>query len=284
MTKKTKTGDDMNRALRRLLQALSETGTRAAPSDLEDATLVVFAPRNGVTVVRARLPEAVGKIALAQGLAEWDKADTTRRLRLSEAGAAYLRRLAPLESAQSDAFRAQHGALTMRKSERGEKPTLVNEAESPLAWLMRRKGTDGKAFLASAEAEAGERFRRTVEQAQILQRVTANWEAPIASSRRCASSGGVVADLAMDARRRLSRDCDAVGPELAGLLIDVCGYLKGLETVERERGWPARSGKVVLKIALDRLARHYGLAAEAKGPSHARALLHWGAEDYRPSL
>ncbi|MGJ0507471.1 MAG: DUF6456 domain-containing protein [Methylocystis sp.] len=63
-----------------------------------------------------------------------------------------------------------------------------------------------------------------------------------------------------------------------------CDRLQGLETVECERGWPARSGKVVLKIALERLARHYGIGDAATGPARARGLLHWGAEDYRPSF
>ena len=76
-----------------------------------------------------------------------------------------------------------------------------------------------------------------------------------------------------------------VGPELAGVLIDICCELKGLEDAEKIHGWPKRAGKVVLQIALDRLARHYGL--EVPGRGHARrrkGIRHWGSEDYRPTL
>ncbi|WP_442756345.1 DUF6456 domain-containing protein [Methylocystis sp. JAN1] len=278
-----KMGGETARALRRLLEALGEAGASAAPSDLEDDMIVVLAPRNGVTVVRARLPAAAGEAALSRGLAEWTREGGGRRLRISEPGRAFLRRAASHQSTL-DPFRAQHGAYEKRPPEKGARPTLVNEAESPLGWLARRKGADGRPFLSSAQIEAGERFRRDIEQAQILQRVTVNWEAAIASPRRGAEAGAAVTEIAMDARRRLARAYDAVGPDLAGLLTDVCGYLKGLEAVESERGWPARSGKVVLKIALDRLARHYGIGSEAMGPARAKGLLHWGAEDFRPSL
>ncbi|WP_363349743.1 DUF6456 domain-containing protein [Methylocystis echinoides] len=157
-------------------------------------------------------------------------------------------------------------------------------SREPSRLLARRKGADGRPFLDPAQIEAGERFRRDIEQAQILQRVTANWESSGAGARRGADAGVVVTEIALDARKRLARAYDAVGPDLAGLLTDMCGYLKGLETVESERGWPARSGKVVLKIALARLARHYGIGAAATGPARAKSLVHWGAEDYRPSL
>ncbi len=276
-------GDYIGRALRRLLQALAEPGARGARSALEASTLVVRAASKGVTVVRARLPAAAGEAALAEGLVRWEDDGGARRLALTDAGRAHLRRLSAPEAEQADSFRAQHASYALRQLDRGARPTLVNEAESPLAWLARRKDRDGRSFLDAAQLEAGERFRRDIEQAQLLQRVTANWEASINAARRGADSAAV-SEVAIDARRRLARAFDAAGPELAGLLTDVCGYLKGLEIVESERGWPARSAKVVLRIALDRLARHYGLAVEARGRDRADALLHWGVEDYRPRM
>jgi hypothetical protein len=71
---------------------------------------------------------------------------------------------------------------------------------------------------------------------------------------------------------------DALGPEFAGLLLDICCFLKGLEDIERERAWPARSGKVMLQLGLNRLARHYGYAAQARGPARAHVET-WLADD-----
>jgi hypothetical protein len=270
------------RAIRKLLEALAEPGARAARSDLDDDALVVFAPKNGVTLARARFSLQIADAAIGGGLAQWEREGKARALRITEAGRAHLRRSATQDEAL-DPFRAQHGDFDRRAPEKGAAVTLVNDAESPLAWLARRKGVDGRRFLAPAQVEAGERFRRDIEQAQLLQRVTANWDPSAAAKRGGGDRNLIVSDIALDARERLSRACDAVGPDLFGLLTDVCGYLKGLETIERERGWPTRSGKVVLQIALERLAGHYGLGDAATGPARAK-MRHWGAGDYRPSL
>lgn len=280
--RKRESEETIARATRRLLLALDEPGARAAPCAIEEGMFVAVAPRNGVTVVRANVPASAVEHALAKNLVRWENGSAAKHLQLTPEGRAFVRRISP--PAGAEPFRAQHSPIAPRALEKGGASILYNEGESPLAWLARRKDRDGSPFLAPALVQAGERFRRDVTQAQILQRVTANWEAAIAASRRGADGGAQISDLAIDARRRLSRAFDAVGPELAGLLTDVCGYLKGLETVESERGWPRRSGKVVLKIALERLARHYGLQSEARGLNSSRSMRHWGAHDYRPRL
>jgi hypothetical protein len=181
-----------------------------------------------------------------------------------------------------DPFRAQHLALGTRTVETpdGRRATVaVDEAESPLAWLARRKGRDGKPLIDSAQLMAGERLRADFTRAQMMPRVTANWTAPLTQGRGGGDTFGLSApDAMIAARQRVRRAIDDVGPEFAGLLLDVCCFLKGLEDAERERAWPLRSAKVVLQLGLDRLARHYGYATQARGRSHPAVRI-WLAPD-----
>ncbi|MEP9385626.1 DUF6456 domain-containing protein [Mesorhizobium sp. KR9-304] len=172
------------------------------------------------------------------------------------------------------------GTMTV-DTETGRDIVAVNWSESPLGQLMRRKGRDGSPFLSAAEFQAGERLRADCTRGQIMPRMGANWVASVSSGRR---DGGIVelTDAALAARIRVEHAIRAVGPELSGILIDVCCFLKGMETVEMERGWPVRSGKIVLKTALGILSRHYNPdSGRARRPQQ---MLHWGAADYRPSI
>lgn len=188
------------------------------------------------------------------------------------------------DTSADNAFRRQHGETDEIRIETGDGPAAVtvNLAELPLGQLARYRLRDGRPFVTSAEVDAGEKLRLDYTRGRLMPRLGANWEAAVAPGRR--GAGGAVVDLtdaALAARQRVDRALAAVGPELAGVLIDVCCFLKGLELVERERGWPVRSAKVVLKTALGALSRHYRPAA---GRSAGAPLLHWGAEDYRPPL
>jgi len=183
-------------------------------------------------------------------------------------------------------FLSQHGVSRAHGQESRTAPDalLINESESPLAWLARRKDTNGRPMIDAAQFAAGERLRADFTRAAMTPRLGANLTSPVAHGRRGGGENAAhFSDIMIAAKERLDHALDAVGPEFSGLLLDVCCFLKGLETVERERGWPRRTSKVVLGLALDRLARHYGIGVKITGRTRA-PLRSWQADDARPTM
>ena len=164
-----------------------------------------------------------------------------------------------------DTFRARHLDLAVHDvmTDAGVARVLMNDSESPLAWLARRKGRDGRAMIEPMQFVAGEKLRADFTRAHLTPRVTSSWSG-IGRTRGSGGSGSDMTDLIVASRQRVRLALEACGPEFSGLLLDVCCFLRGLEDVERARGWPPRSAKVVLQLALDRLARHYGLRTEGR--------------------
>jgi hypothetical protein len=179
-------------------------------------------------------------------------------------------------------FRAQHLAIGRQQiaGERGRALVTVDELESPLAWLARRRGRDGRPLIERHQLQAGERLRADFTIADLMPRTTTSWARPISAGGNGAAREPTV--TMTDARRRVHKALDAVGSDMAGLVVDVCCFLKGLDDVERERQWPARSAKIVLQLALDRLACHYGYEAEARGRARA-PLRAWLAPEDLPA-
>jgi hypothetical protein len=130
----------------------------------------------------------------------------------------------------------------------------VNLAESPLSWLRARGHIDARQF------EAGERLRGDYEMASLGARVTMQWNAgPRAARRRGAPDGAAATLVQISAKRRFDEAIRATGPGLADIMWRVVCAGDGLVTAEKGLGWPARAGKLVLGLALDRLADHYRL-------------------------
>lgn len=128
----------------------------------------------------------------------------------------------------------------------------VNLAESPLGWLFARGLVDARQF------EAGERLRGHYETASLGPRVTMRWD----TARVDGGGGGEALDpttAQVAAKRRFDAAMAAAGPGLNDVLWRVVCACEGLPATEKSLGWPARSGRVVLTLALDRIASHYGL-------------------------
>ncbi len=140
----------------------------------------------------------------------------------------------------------------------------MDAAESPLLWLHRRKDSSGEQLIGDAIFAAGERLRSDFTYGGMSPRMTVNWGA-VGGSEGGGFRQAEPSESALAARQRLRNALDSVGPELSGVLLDVCCFLKRLEEVERDRRWPARSAKLILSIALQRLARHYGYSDCAVG-------------------
>jgi hypothetical protein len=161
--------------------------------------------------------------------------------------------------------------------------TGASPRETPLAWLSRRKGRDGQPMIGPAEHAAGERLAADLMRGGLLPGVTMAWS-PVGRVDRSDGHRGLNPTESMVAASQRARDAlDIVGPDLSGLMIDLCGFGKGLEQIEAERGWPARSAKLMARIALAQLARHYGLANVATGPRSDKAQV-WRDAKTRPSV
>lgn len=172
-------------------------------------------------------------------------------------------------------FAGQHRAM----AQRGEH--VVNLVESPLARLAATP-VKGEPFLDARHLEAGDRIRHLVERARLQPRLTMTYSA----SRTAGTRQNRIADLndlASDARKSLAEIHVLLPRDCAGVVLDVCGFLKGLQQVEAERGWPRRSAKLVLRIGLDKLADHYGIGVYAIGKANGKPR-NWMAEGGRPHL
>lgn len=259
----------IEREARRILRRLCETDAVLAVSpEMEKA--VVLRMTDGVP---RRIAVVDRGIAQAFALQDWVKcrsAGKVAQYEITHAGRCALKRLlaedakrkSGLDTPEVAAFAEQHRAWDEKPvlaSEAGETARLrYNLAESPMLSLARRRDKDGSPFLTDEMVSAGERLREDFELAQMGPRTTQNWEKFLTTSDRSgfqpSSDHGGGSERARD---RVHAALQELGPGLGDVVLRCCCFLEGLEAAEKRMGWSARSGKIVLRIALQRLSEYY---------------------------
>ncbi len=254
------TGSQQAQAMLRLLNGLARKG---AYLDAVDGGYGLVMP--GVARRRADATERLFDLAVVEAAARqgWIQA-VSKHYRLTEAGAL-----------------ARHSGLAsplVRPAPSASGSQSTDLQRSP-ARPVRRATT-----LASHLMEAAERLAEDFQTGQMVPRVTSNWDraalGALPDGGHPSGRGVDVSERISSAQERVRRALGDAGPEFADVLIELCCLETGVEAFETKRGWPRRSAKLVLGLALERLARHYGIVGS--GPRHGRTQ-RWGERNYRPT-
>ena len=145
-----------------------------------------------------------------------------------------------------------NGERIKGQGRRMARSVTVNTLESPLGWLFARGLVSRRQF------DAGEQLRSDWERGGLSSRVTMQWDAaPVGRQRGGSSSAPDILAFQIDARRRFEGAVKSAGPGLSDILWRVVCSGEGMREAETALGWPARAGKVVLVLALDRIADFY---------------------------
>jgi hypothetical protein len=125
----------------------------------------------------------------------------------------------------------------------------VNLGESPIAWLHARGHLSDRLF------DAGEALRNDYERAQLSPNITMRWD-PV-RAKTTGDAGLTPGEKQVAAKARFDGAIAAAGKGLEDVLWRVVCAGEGLPQAEKALGWPVRSGKLVLQLALERVADFY---------------------------
>jgi len=257
---------------KRILRRLCEQGAvLAVAREMETAVVVRVTPEG--EQVRTGVVER--EIALAMALKDWitcpDPDGRIARYFITNTGRAALRRLTAEDENRASGFAER---ATDPDGDAGwdiaaiegisRPPHRAYPTESPLVGLARRRDRDGKPFLPRDLVAVGERLREDYELVEVGIGGTESWESFMNGETPAEITDGPKG--AVDAHARIKDALAELGPGLGDVVLRCCCFLEGLEQTEKKMGWSARSGKIVLRIALQRLKRHYEETQGRYGP------------------
>nr|WP_083097535.1 DUF6456 domain-containing protein [Pseudophaeobacter leonis] len=251
------------------------------------AVLAVAAGMEKAVVVREG-DRAMSKLAVEQSLAGvlallgWISCTRSGRLRryhITPAGRTVYSRLMALRENQARAKleqgfgEAQSSFLPCRRQKPKERRSRYGLGETPLDTLARLLDKSGEPFLQRDLVDAGKRLREDFELAQIGDHLAQN-QAYFATSGRCGRKPPPCASPASSAaKKRAAAAMAALGSGLNDIALRCCCHLEGLEAAERQLGWSARSGKIVLRIALSQLKSFYDQLDASSDAAHNNQMI-----------
>lgn len=247
----------------RVLRRLCETGAvLAVAADLDKAVIV----RDGQDGRNTRTGVVDRSIAEALALKGWIAAPVAARITRYHITATGRSALADMMARDESALASGDVDAVAERATDGPRRIRYSLAESPLAALARRRDREGERFLSDDLVHAGERLREDFELGQMEAEVARDWSGFLGDLSDGAQSGAEAKQPAVArAHTRVIVALQDLGPGLSDVALRCCCFLEGLETAEKQLGWSARSGKIVLRIALMRLQRHYDENADQSG-------------------
>lgn len=268
---------ELRREAPRILRRLNEPGASLAiAKDMEKAVVVRDGGADGQAIRTAIIDRGVAEALAIKDWISLVSEGRVSRYQITGPGRMALKRFLAEEEALrvgmaegADPFSEQHRDWSRRNASNDtnrKRGIRYNAAESPLLALARRREKNGKPFLSPELVAAGERLREDFELAHIGPRVTQNWDRFLTAGGRgeFSSSGGEGGSS--QARERVVAALKELGPGLGDVALRTCCFLEGMERIEQTMGWSARSGKIVLRIALMRLCQHYQTSASSWSP------------------
>jgi DNA-directed RNA polymerase specialized sigma24 family protein len=252
------------------LKAMNGPDCLMVIADGVEEAVVVHSAEDGRPVRRAVVSREIAETLVLRDFVEGRQTGRLTRYTITAAGRSELRRLlAEVESARA----ALHGvredqavvdarqvfeAQTRKKGRKSPRRRGAG-TETPIYVLARRRRADGEPWLPPDLVAAAFRFHETYEIARLGGAITHDWER-LKVGRINGSGPALPAGRAtrrLEAEESLAAAIRALGPDLTEtVILSVC-HEEGMEEIESRLGYPARSGKLVLRIALRRLARHY---------------------------